>query len=218
MACEWEDNVKYLVKHVENAEELSLLGFYGTGSRLDLDRMTVWNLQSGFLWSAVKVRRQVMDPQRVQLLSVKPHQQSSNEGIEKRKWKTSMVLPKWGKGLAQEVWCKPDASPSPPPREEIRVWFQGKVYPSAAAPHARGGVVDAERVWGDVGKQGQGLPVQHRVLGSSSQGICWRWRASGYWATPAPFAQTAFPLRLIVIQLFYIRHSFWAYKCDEKQI
>ena len=27
MACEWEDNVKYLVKHVENAEELSLLGF-----------------------------------------------------------------------------------------------------------------------------------------------------------------------------------------------
>ena len=211
MACEWEDNVKYLVKHVENAEELSLLGFYETGSRLDLDRMTGTG-------AAVKVRRQVMDPQRVQQLPVKPRQQSSNEGIEKRKWKTSMVLPKWGKGLAQEVWCKPDASPSPPPREEIRVWFQGKVYPSAAAPHARGGVVDAERVWGDVRKQGQGLPVQHRVLGSSSQGICWRWRASGYWATPAPFAQTAFPLRLIVIQLFYIRHSFWAYKCDEKQI
>ena len=114
MACEWEDNVKYLMKHVENAEELSLLGFYETGSRLDLDRMTVWNLQSGFLWAAVKVRRQVMDPERVQLLSVKPHQQSSNERIEKRKWKTSMVLPKWGKGLAQEVWCKSDASLSQP--------------------------------------------------------------------------------------------------------
>ena len=95
-----------------------IIGLYETGSRLDLDIMTVWNLQSGFLWAAVKVRRQVIDPQRVQLLPVKPHQQSGNEGIEKRKWKslTSMVLPKWGEGLAQEVqqWCKSDASVSQP--------------------------------------------------------------------------------------------------------